>query len=107
MAEIGLGGASYRLVLDGEDPGACDAVISLTDDRTTQELFTMADAELGCGEPHFSIHWAGDLDGDGKLDLVTTFSSKYSIHPRQLYLSSGAEPGDLVALAAVSERTAA
>lgn len=40
-----------------------------------------------CDGPHFWLEWAGDLDGDGRLDLLVTFSDKYSAHPRQLLLS--------------------
>ena len=52
---------------------------------------------VSCDEPHFTIHWAGDLDRDGRLDMLATFSSKYSYHPRQLFLSSAARSGELVA----------
>src|SRR5262245_65556102 len=50
---------------------------------------------VSCDEPHFTVHWAGDLDRDGRLDMLVTFSHKYSYHPRQLLLSSGARSGEL------------
>jgi len=92
--------------LRSSDPRRCDAVVVLQHGDRTQRLFDMngaADAaigpQFGCDEPHFHVHWAGDLDGDGRLDLLVTFSGKYSFHPRQLLLSSAASPSALVALA--------
>jgi hypothetical protein len=38
--------------------------------------------------------------------MLVTFSHKYSYHPRQLFLSSGAPPGELVAEVARYERFA-
>jgi hypothetical protein len=54
-------------------------------------------------EPHFDVPWAGDLDGDGKLDLVVNLSRKYSLHPYRLLLSSMAAVGELVGEAAAFE----
>lgn len=47
-------------------------------------------------EPQVTLRFAGDLDRDGKLDLIMTNSWKYSYVPLQLYLSSAAAPGELV-----------
>jgi hypothetical protein len=85
----------------------CDATVTLSDGRAVQELYVPNDQPFSCDEPHFSVQWAGDLDGDGRLDLVTTFSPKYSWYPRRLYLSSAAAPGDLVGLVARLELAAA
>jgi len=43
--------------------------------------------------------WAGDLDGDGNLDLIILDDEKV-----YLFLSSGAPPGRLVRLAAACRR---
>ena len=43
---------------------------------------------------------------DGRLDLLVTFSHKYSYHPRQVFLSSGARSDELVAEVARYERFA-
>jgi hypothetical protein len=76
----------------------CDAEITFSIAGRTQTLFRMDPASpIACDEPHFSIDWAGDLDRDGRLDLIATFSRKYSMHPRRLLLSSAAAPGTLVA----------
>ena len=103
-AEVRLASRTYEVGLESAYPQECRAVVTLSDGVAWQEL--LIEGVLGCGDPHFTIHWAGDLDGDGGLDLVATFSMKYSYHPRQLYLSSLAGPEELVALAALTDRTA-
>ena len=52
-------------------------------------------------EPHFYVEWAGDLDRDGRLDLVVNLSNKYSVHPHRLLLSTRAKKSELVGEAAV------
>jgi len=102
---FGLSSRQYRIRLDAKEPNYCDAVIVLTQGGRSQKLFDAADPGVtkdpalvvSCDEPHFTIHWAGDLDRDGRLDMLVTFSRKYSYHPRQLLLSSRAGPGGLVA----------
>lgn len=91
-----LAGGEQTLRLETVDPAGCDAIVTLRSGATEQELFTPEDATFSCDEPHFEVHWAGDLDGDGRLDLLATFSLKYSHNPRRLYLSSAAAPGALV-----------
>lgn len=102
--ELLLGNGHYVVRRAGSDPMGCDSRVFLSDGSVTQELY--APDPNACGEAHFTVHWAGDLDRDGRLDLVATFSPKYSRHPRQLFLSSAAEPGELVAEVAVYDRTA-
>jgi hypothetical protein len=102
--ELLLGDGRYIVRRTGSDPMGCDSRVVLTDGSVTQELYTPDPND--CGEAHFAVHWAGDLDRDGRLDLVATFSPKYSRHPRQLFLSSAAQPGNLVAEVAVYDQTA-
>jgi hypothetical protein len=104
---ITLGPAAYELTLDSTDPDFCDATITLSDGRASQTLYVPGGHPFDCDAPHFSVQWAGDLDGDRRLDLVTTFSPKYSWYPRQLFLSSAARPGELVGLVARTELAAA
>ncbi len=54
-------------------------------------------------DPHFYVVWAGDLDGDARLDLVTNFSRKYSVYPYTLLLSSAASADGLLGGVAVFE----
>jgi hypothetical protein len=102
-----LGPTAYELELRSSDPGFCDATITLSDGRASQTLYVPQGQPFDCDAPHFSVQWAGDLDGDGRLDLVTTFSPKYSWYPRRLFLSSAARPGELVGLVATTELAAA
>ena len=101
-----LGQRLYTLRLISRDPEQCDAVISLASDGVTQTLFDVkkSPADLSCDGPHFTIQWAGDLDRDGRLDLLVTFSQKYSYFPRQLLLSSAARGSALVAEVARYDR---
>lgn len=77
-----------------------DAGVILSDGRDTQVLYS---ADGFVDEPHYFIEWAGDLDRDGRLDLVVNLSRKYSWHPYRLLLSSAAGPGQLVADVALFE----
>lgn len=98
--DISLGSATYTLTLASSDPMLCDATITLGDGTRSQTLYRADDQEFSCDEPHFDLDWAGDLDGDGRLDIVTTLSPKYSYYPRRLWLSSAARAGELVGLVA-------
>jgi hypothetical protein len=107
ILEITLGTLAYRLELRSSDAMRCDASVTMFDGGTSQTLYVADGQPFDCDEPHFSVQWAGDIDGDGRLDLVTTFSPKYSWYPRRLYLSSAAPPGALVGLVAALEIAAA
>lgn len=43
-----------------------------------------------------SLLWAGDLDGDGKLDLILDTTDNYNVRDVTLFLSTKAKPGKLV-----------
>lgn len=40
--------------------------------------------------------WAGDIDGDGKLDLLLDLTNHYNVSQYTLFLSSAAKTGELV-----------
>jgi hypothetical protein len=44
----------------------------------------------------WSLLWAGDVDGDDKLDLYVGVSWHYNVSETRLFLSSQAKPGQLV-----------
>jgi hypothetical protein len=91
--EMRLGKISYRLALKTSGPGYMDARLILETKGRRQVLYALK----GNGdEPHFSLYLIGDLDGDGKLDLIATMSPKYSWSPMSVLLSSAAAPGELV-----------
>ncbi|MDT8368708.1 MAG: hypothetical protein RQ745_05845 [Longimicrobiales bacterium] len=102
--DLPMASTPYTFIVSAEDPDACDATVTLSDGERSQVLFTPAMEPFSCDGPHFDLHWAGDLDGDRRLDLLATFSLKYSSHPRRLFLSSAAAPGALVGEVALFRR---
>jgi hypothetical protein len=80
-----------------------DAQLILTSGPSTQTLYPLDDPTLRDSES-WSLYWAGDLDGDGKLDLYM-FLSGYNFEERRLFLSSQAAPGELVKEVATFTRT--
>ena len=56
-------------------------------------------------DPNWRVIWAGDLDGDGRLDLYVETSDHYNMGLGRLLLSSAAGPGELVGEVAVFETT--
>lgn len=79
-------GERYQLVVNEEDGAA-----SLRNGSRTQAI----------GGPGFvwTVEWAGDLDRDGKLDCILSFDGDNE-GGLKLFLSSLAEPGEMVHLAA-------
>jgi hypothetical protein len=95
---VALGRRHYTIRLDGSDPRLLDARVVLAEGARSQVLYAV---DRFVDEPHFLIEWAGDIDGDGRLDLVTNLNAKYSLHPVTLWLSSTARRGQLVGRVAV------
>lgn len=50
----------------------------------------------GLLDQHCELIWAGDLDGDGKLDLFRALSDHYNVLEHVLFLSSRSSQGNLV-----------
>jgi hypothetical protein len=98
--ELTLGALRYRLFLEAKHPDLADAKVVLAHNNRMQVLYS---ADGFVDDPHFHIVWAGDLDRDGKLDLVVNLNRKYSWHPYRLLLSTRARGRDLVGNAAVFE----
>ena len=63
----------------------------------TQTLFQWPG---GLSDQRGELVWAGDLDGDGRLDLVIDHSSRSNTSDLTLYLSTWALPGQMVGKAA-------
>ena len=97
---VALGTRRYEIQLRSTRADLSDATVILSDGRQTQELYS---ADGLVDDPHFDVEWAGDLDRDGRLDLVVNLSRKYSVHPHRLLLSSRAVKNQLVGEAAVFE----
>jgi hypothetical protein len=94
---MSLGEREYSLALRGSREDLTDAQVVLSDGHRSQRLYS---TDGFVDDPHFNVPWAGDLDGDGELDLVVNLSRKYSVHPYLLLLSSVASNGELVGEAA-------
>jgi hypothetical protein len=56
-------------------------------------------------DPLWQVLWAGDLDGDGLLDLYLDTADHYNMRRRRLLLSSAAGPGELVGEVAAFQTT--
>jgi hypothetical protein len=42
------------------------------------------------------VIWAGDIDGDGRLDMILNLTNHYNIWMPTLFLSTAARKGDMV-----------
>ncbi|WP_412067312.1 FG-GAP repeat domain-containing protein [Rubrivirga sp. IMCC43871] len=69
-----------------------DRVLLVDDGETRQPI----SAIIGGDDGHPALLWAGDLDGDGRLDLLVDESNHYNLGAPALFLSSAAGPGQLV-----------
>lgn len=96
-----LAGASYDLkVINSEDGEKCsetalpkNARLVLESGESTQILYSLEE----CGnDPGWFLLWAGDLDGDGKLDLYLSVNQHYNVSEKKLFLSSAAGEKELV-----------
>jgi hypothetical protein len=70
----------------------------LDDKRQSLGAFSFGIEGNGGVKPQTYIHWAGDLDGDGQLDLVVNLDYSGGTMAA-LWLSSMAKPGELVGFA--------
>lgn len=67
--------------------------VSSTKNRNRTEQI-IAGAQ-GFNDREFNFIWAGDIDGDGLLDLIMDMSSHYNVMRYTLFLSSQAEKGEI------------
>ncbi|EOW4147339.1 hypothetical protein K6U37_14695 [Vibrio parahaemolyticus] len=70
--------------------------IVLTCNATEQLLWSENLSDYEVDDPRFELLWAGDNDGDGKLDLKMEVSPKYSCSQIAYFNSSLADVGKLV-----------
>ena len=76
-----------------------DAAQSLADFHLWYDPNTGAVTFIG-DDAFTRLLWAGDLDGDGQLDLYLDLTDHYNVSQPTLLLSSAASEGDLVAVVA-------
>ena len=70
-----------------------NAKLVLVSGDSSQVLYSLAE----CGDDAgWRLLWAGDLDGDGKLDLYINVTQHYNVSEKRLFLSSRAAQGQLV-----------
>jgi hypothetical protein len=100
----GPDGGEYLLTVDSVQMASVEApdpvpysVLTLALGGVTQRLSTTPD--------HVTLRllWAGDVDGDGKLDLLLDLPSNDNTSEHRLFLSTAARNGELVRQVAVFE----
>ena len=91
----------YRCAGAPDPDGLVDCMLVLESGGITQVLAKFPalddDGKLAPMDIEHSVIFAGDLDHDGKLDLVANVSSHWNETRSALFLSSAAQEGDLVA----------
>jgi hypothetical protein len=75
------------------DPNMAGCSVRLTSEGVTQVLHTASEE---ADDPGWELMWAGDLDGDGQLDLYVQLSDHYNVLERILFVSTEAPIGQLV-----------
>jgi hypothetical protein len=107
-------GIALLLDCDAEapDPDASfRCTLKVRDDVLEQSLHTFAATKTADGsimlgdEGNAELRFAGDLDRDGRMDLVLDLRDHYNVQRTEVWLSSDAEAGDLVRLAFRGEIT--
>ena len=100
---VRLAGAEYGLRVTAARkstiPGVTsdDAKLILSKGTLTQVVYDLGgDGGHEAETADWKLLWAGDLDGDRRLDLYVQVSGHYDIIERKLFLSSRARPKQLV-----------
>jgi hypothetical protein len=98
VRKINLEGTEYSLEVVNPHPGengelGIGAAVILHAGKVSQVLYSLPS---GGNDASWTLHWAGDLDGDGKLDLYMSLSDHYNVDQRILFLSRYAQKGQLV-----------
>ncbi|HXN45887.1 MAG TPA: hypothetical protein VN893_04555 [Bryobacteraceae bacterium] len=75
------------------DADMAGSSLELVSNGVTQLLYS---APENASEPAWEILWAGDLDGDGKLDLYLQLGADSGVSERILFVSTMAASGQLV-----------
>jgi hypothetical protein len=96
-----LGAREYQLKvlgrkgrsIENQDVEFLNLKLALVFGRQTQILYS---PEATSETIPWSLLWAGDADGDGKLDLYVEVSWHYNVSETRLFLSSQAKPGQLI-----------
>lgn len=73
-----------------------DVTLVLANGKTRQIIYRLKSEQNRLEAGEWKLLWAGDLDGDAKLDLYVEVSRHYNVSQRKLFLSSPARSGHLV-----------
>ncbi len=97
VRQYGLNGQTYRLrwsgPLDSPNAAAKPAQLVLESGGMSQVLYSWPEGFI---EGHCEIIWAGDVDGDGRLDLYLYLGDRSNVVQHTLMLSGGRKAGELV-----------
>ncbi len=98
--KLQLGDLVYELVMTGDEPSVQPNIVPSKSPRLIlrqgaieQVVYQLTQGDEDSG---WQLRWAGDIDGDGKLDLYANLPEHYNVTRRKLFLSSQAKPGQLV-----------
>jgi uncharacterized protein YneR len=102
--KLKLGAKEYQLkvlvrkarTVETLSPDCVELKMALVFDKKTQVLSTEQDVDPVNSPRTWKLLWAGDVDGDGNLDLYVNLSSDGVGDEMKLFLSSQAKPGQLV-----------
>ncbi len=83
-------GKAWTLAVVEREAGGFKLV--LADRKRRQVLYRQEGGEV----EGWTLYWAGDLDRDGRLDLVLSADSNANVTTLRLFLSSEAAPGELL-----------
>lgn len=102
-----LGARAYHLSMrcaeqspvEGQRQEHCDLI--LRSGKVEQVLFTYlayyaGNERMWASERQPQVLWAGDLDADGRLDILLETSNHYNMGEMRLFLSRGTSPSALV-----------
>jgi len=94
-ATVVYNGVTYHLRRSLPEPNALDdpARLLLRGEGKVQTI--AVEYKLDDGGPVWTVQWAGDLDRDGRLDLIVSCDG-YNFSALELFLSSKAREGELV-----------
>lgn len=97
--------------VDARPAETFDCRLELRDARRVQVLHVFAGFRGSDGNPMLgddggaTLHFAGDLDRDGRVDLILDVRDHYNVQRTQLWLSGDAADGELLRLATTTEIT--
>ncbi len=94
--KLNVGNAEANLIIKGKKKDKeyySDYSITLESGGVKQQLVYSRQISIDTSP---SLMWCGDLDGDGKMDLIMDTTTNYNVSDVTLFLSSKAKPGKLV-----------